>query len=39
MQAIADGVAEAAIEASLADELREYVWDPVYQDYERIGGL
>ncbi len=39
MQAIADGVAEAAIAASLADELREYVWDPVYRDYERIGGL
>ncbi len=39
MQAIADGVAEAAMGASLADELRAYVWDPVYRDYERIGGF
>ncbi len=39
MQAIADGVAEAIDEASLADELRAYVWDPVYLDYERIAGL
>ncbi|MGB8844142.1 MAG: malic enzyme-like NAD(P)-binding protein, partial [Terracidiphilus sp.] len=39
MQAIADGVAEATIEASLADELRAYMWDPVYRDYERIGGF
>ena len=38
-QAIADGVAEAADEASLANELRAYVWEPVYVPYERIGGL
>jgi malate dehydrogenase (oxaloacetate-decarboxylating) len=36
MQAIADGVAEAAVEASLADELRAYVWEPEYIPYERI---
>ena len=39
MQAIADGVAEAVDEASFADELHAYVWEPVYRDYERIGGL
>jgi malate dehydrogenase (oxaloacetate-decarboxylating) len=38
-QAIADGVAEAADEASLANELCAYVWEPVYVPYERIGGL
>ena len=31
MQAIADGVAEAIDEASLADELRAYVWEPEYR--------
>jgi malate dehydrogenase (oxaloacetate-decarboxylating) len=36
MQAIADGVAEAVNDASLADELRAYVWEPVYQPYERV---
>ena len=35
-QAIADGVAEAAIAADLADRLRAYVWEPEYQPYERI---
>ncbi len=39
MQAIADGVAEAVDEATLADMLRAYVWEPVYLPYERIGGL
>lgn len=39
MQAIADGVAEAVDEASLAEALRAYVWEPEYVDYERIGGL
>ncbi|MDR3753684.1 MAG: NAD-dependent malic enzyme [Terracidiphilus sp.] len=36
MQAIADGVAEAIDEASLADALRAYVWEPEYVPYERI---
>jgi malate dehydrogenase (oxaloacetate-decarboxylating) len=36
MQAIADGVAEAVEEASLADRLRAYVWEPEYVPYERI---
>jgi len=36
MQAIADGVAEAVDEASLADRLRAYVWEPEYVPYERI---
>jgi malate dehydrogenase (oxaloacetate-decarboxylating) len=36
MQAIADGVAEAMDEASLADALRDYVWEPEYVAYERI---
>jgi len=35
-QAIADGVAEATDEASLADELRAYAWEPEYVPYERI---
>jgi malate dehydrogenase (oxaloacetate-decarboxylating) len=35
-QAIADGVAEAVDEASLADSLRAYVWEPEYVPYERI---
>ncbi|HKN19776.1 MAG TPA: NAD-dependent malic enzyme [Terracidiphilus sp.] len=36
MQAIADGAAETVDEASLADELRAYVWEPEYVPYERI---
>lgn len=36
LQAIADGVAEAVDEASLADSLRAYVWEPEYVAYERI---
>jgi malate dehydrogenase (oxaloacetate-decarboxylating) len=39
MQAMADGVTEAVEEARLADELRAYVWDPVYLPYERVEGL
>jgi len=35
-QAIADGVADPAIAADLADRLRAYVWEPEYQPYERI---
>jgi malate dehydrogenase (oxaloacetate-decarboxylating) len=38
-QAMTDGVAEAVDEASFADALRAYVWEPVYLPYERIGGL
>jgi len=35
-QAIADGVAEIADPATLPEQLRAYVWEPVYQPYERI---
>ena len=35
-QAIADGVATLPGEASLNDQLRAYVWDPVYLPYERL---
>jgi malate dehydrogenase (oxaloacetate-decarboxylating) len=35
-QAIADGTAEAVDDATLGQRLRAYVWDPVYQPYERI---
>jgi malate dehydrogenase (oxaloacetate-decarboxylating) len=35
-QAIADGTAEAMDDATLRERLRAYVWDPVYQPYERI---
>jgi malate dehydrogenase (oxaloacetate-decarboxylating) len=34
-QAIRDGVAEVA-DAELLDQLHAYVWEPVYQPYERI---
>ena len=37
-QAIADGTAEAVEEATLRERLRSYVWEPVYQPYERIPG-
>jgi malate dehydrogenase (oxaloacetate-decarboxylating) len=36
MQAIADGVAAIADEAALDEQLREYVWEPVYVPYERL---
>ena len=35
-QAIADGVAEGSNEANLKEEIRAYVWEPVYVPYERI---
>jgi malate dehydrogenase (oxaloacetate-decarboxylating) len=36
LQAIADGVAEPADEDAIAADLRAYMWEPVYQNYERI---
>ncbi len=35
-QAIADGVAEVADAEALREQLRDYVWEPVYLPYERI---
>ena len=35
-QAIQDGTAEAVDGATLRERLRAYVWEPVYQPYERI---
>ena len=35
-QAIADGVADPGLAADLNQQLRAYVWEPVYQPYERI---
>jgi malate dehydrogenase (oxaloacetate-decarboxylating) len=35
-QAIVDGVAEAVDDASLAEMLRAYVWEPEYVPYERV---
>jgi malate dehydrogenase (oxaloacetate-decarboxylating) len=35
-QAIADGVSEICDEATLREELRAYVWEPVYLPYERL---
>ncbi len=35
-QAMADGVADADDKAGFAEKLRAYVWEPVYQPYERI---
>jgi len=35
-QAIADGVAELADNATLNEKLRAYVWEPVYLPYQRI---
>ena len=35
-QAAADGVAEPADDATIASRLAAYVWEPVYQPYERI---
>jgi malate dehydrogenase (oxaloacetate-decarboxylating) len=37
-QAIADGVAEPASEAEIAEKLSAYMWEPVYRLYERIEG-
>ena len=36
-QAIAEGVATLAYPETLEDEIRAYVWEPVYHPYERIG--
>ncbi len=35
-QAIAEGVADACDEAEFAERIRGYVWEPEYQEYERI---
>jgi malate dehydrogenase (oxaloacetate-decarboxylating) len=35
-QAVADGVANPEIAANLQQRLNDYVWEPVYQPYERI---
>ncbi len=35
-QAMADGTAEKLDDATLRERLRAYVWEPVYQPYERI---
>jgi malate dehydrogenase (oxaloacetate-decarboxylating) len=35
-QAMADGTAEAVDDATLRERLSAYVWEPVYQPYERI---
>jgi malate dehydrogenase (oxaloacetate-decarboxylating) len=35
-QAMADGVAEKVDDATLRERLNAYVWEPVYQPYERI---
>ena len=35
-QAMADGTAEAVDDATLRERIRAYVWEPVYQPYERI---
>ncbi len=38
MAAIREGVAEISAGASLPDELRAYVWEPVYRPYELLRG-
>jgi len=35
-QAIADGVASIEDAAALDEQLRGYVWEPVYVPYERL---
>ena len=35
-RAMADGTAEAMDDATLRERLRYYVWEPVYQPYERL---
>lgn len=36
-QAISEGVAEMTDDGSLEERIREYVWDPAYVPYERVG--
>jgi malate dehydrogenase (oxaloacetate-decarboxylating) len=36
LQAMAEGVADACNEAEFAGGIRDYVWEPEYQQYERI---
>ena len=36
-QAIAEGVAELTDDGNLEERIREYVWDPAYLRYERVG--
>jgi len=35
-QAMADGTAEKVDDKTLRENLRDYVWEPVYHPYERI---
>jgi malate dehydrogenase (oxaloacetate-decarboxylating) len=35
-QAMAEGLADAVDEATFAEKLRDYMWEPVYLPYERI---
>ncbi len=37
LQAMNEGVADACDEAVFAERIRDYVWEPEYQPYERIG--
>jgi malate dehydrogenase (oxaloacetate-decarboxylating) len=37
-QAIADGVADPGDPSAFAEKMRAYVWEPVYQPYERVDG-
>ena len=36
LQAMAEGVADACDEGAFAERIRDYVWEPEYQPYERI---
>jgi malate dehydrogenase (oxaloacetate-decarboxylating) len=36
LQAMAEGVAEACDESVFSERIRDYVWEPEYQPYERI---
>jgi malic enzyme len=35
-QAMTDGTAETVEDSMLREQLRAYVWEPLYQPYERI---
>ncbi len=37
-QAVAEGVADPSGEDDFAERIRAYVWEPVYQPYERVDG-